>query len=434
MTIRIHRAKLLEAADELRSDEASPVEFAVRCCDRIDDVDEELRAFVPEPDRRDRLREEARHLLDRFPDPDDLPLLFGVPVGIKDIIHVDGFETRAGTALPPELFRGPEAACVERLREAGALVLGKTHTTEFAGMAPGPTRNPHDIEHTPGGSSSGSAAAVAAGCCPLALGTQTGGSVIRPAAFCGIVGLKPSFERIPRDGVLERSESADHVGTFTQDVAGAELAAAVLCDDWGEVPEPEGYPTIGIPEGGYLDRASEAAREALRAGTTRLEEAGCSVERITVPTFEEFDALDRRHRRLTAAEHALVHEEWFDDYRAFYRTRSAETIERGREVTVGELAEARASRLGLRAELEDLLEDHELDLWAAPASPGPAPATIATTGDPVMNRPWTHAGVPVVTLPAAESDEGLPLGIQFAAPFMDDENLLSWAKVLEDAL
>ena len=443
MAIRICRAKLAEVAADLQGGETSPAEYAEECCDRIDELDAELRSFLPEPNRHDRLREEAEALQDRFPDPENRPPLFGVPVGVKDIIHVEGFETRAGTALPPELFAGPEAACVERLCEAGALVLGKTYTTEFAGMSPAPTRNPHDLNHTPGGSSSGSAAAVAAGLCPLALGTQTGGSVIRPASFCGIVGLKPSFGRIPRDGVLERSESADHVGTFTQDVAGAEIAASVLCEDWGETTgsagpagpaDPDGFPTIGIPEGGYLDHATEEAQTAFRSGMKRLEEAGCSVERVTVPTFENFEALDRRHRRLTAGELALVHQEWFDEYRALYRTASAETIDRGREVTVGELAEGRASRLELRAELDDLMADHDLDLWAAPAAPGPAPASLGTTGDPVMNRPWTHAGLPVVTLPAKTTDDGLPIGIQFAAPFGADEKLLAWAGRIEGTL
>ena len=440
MTIRTYQAELAEAVADLRSGETTPSEYAEACCDRIDEVDDDLRSFLPESARRERLREQAQKLHDRFPDPDDRPPLFGVPVGVKDIIHVDGLATRAGTALPPELFAGPEATCVERLYEAGALVLGKTHTTEFAGGSPAPTRNPYNLEHTPGGSSSGSAAAVAAGLCPLALGTQTGGSVIRPASFCGIVGLKPSFGRIPRDGVLERSESADHVGTFTQDVSGAEIAVSMLCEDWGgtagssDPADSDGFPTIGIPEGSYLDDASEDVRNALQAGMDRLEKAGCSVERITVSTFEAFEALDRRHGKLTDGELALVHHEWFDEYRALYRTASAETIERGREVTVGELAEARASRFELRAELEDLMEDHDLDLWAAPAAPGPAPASLGTTGNPVMNRPWTHAGLPVVTLPAETTDGGLPIGIQFAAPFMADERLLAWAKVLEDEL
>lgn len=435
MPIQTHPAPVAEAAAEFRAGERDPVAYVDELCDRIEAVDDDLRAFVAEPGRRERLREAAAALPERFPDPGERPPLYGLPVGVKDIIHVEGLPTRAGTALPPDLFAGPEAACVTRLREAGALVAGKTVTTEFAGAAPGLTRNPHDLDHTPGGSSSGSAAGVAAGLCPLALGTQTGGSVIRPAAFCGVVGVKPSFGRVPRDGVIERSQSADHVGFFTQDLAGARVAASVLCDDWTtDPPEADGPPAVGVPEGAYLDNASPEALAAYEAGLDRLTDAGCRVERVTVPTFEEFEALDRRHRRLHTAELALVHEAWFDDYRAFYRTPMADRIESGREVTAGQLAESRASRLDLRAELTALLDDHDLDVWAAPAAPGPAPETIRDTGSAVMNRPWTHSGLPVVTLPAGEASNGLPLGMQFAARFMADERLLSLAVTLADAL
>lgn len=259
--------------------------------------------------------------------------------------------------------------------------------------------------------------------------------MIRPAAFCGVVGLKPSFERIPRDGVIERSESADHVGLFTQDVEGMRLAASVLCDDWsgGDAPGDD-RPTIGIPEGEYLDRASDVAREAFESQLARLERAGSTVREVTVPTFEAFEALDRRHKRLTEAELAFVHQAWFDEYRAFYRTPMTERIERGREVTTGQLAEARASRLELRAELEALCEDHDLDVWAAPAAPGPAPVSIRSTGDSVMNRPWTHSGLPAVTLPVGSAPNGLPLGLQLVGSFMADEELLTWAAVLAEEL
>ena len=169
-------------------------------------------------------------------------------MGVKDIIRVDGFPTRAGSRLPPHLFAGPQAACVTALRRAGALVLGKTVTTEFAGFEPGPTANPHRPGHTPGGSSSGSAAAVAAGYCPLALGTQTIGSVIRPAAFCGIVGFKPSLGRIATAGLVDFSPAVDTVGIFTQDLAGMGSVAAVLCGEWRRRTEAD-KPVLGVPLG-----------------------------------------------------------------------------------------------------------------------------------------------------------------------------------------
>ncbi|MFC7229752.1 amidase [Salinirubellus salinus] len=434
MPVRIHDAPLAPVAAELRATDRDVVRYVDDCCDRIDEAQPELHALVPEPSRRERLREAAAALRDETP-ADARPRLYGVPVGVKDIIHVDRLPTRAGSALPPELFAGPEATCVTRLREAGALVAGKTVTTEFAGGGPGLTRNPHALDHTPGGSSSGSAAGVAAGLFPLAIGTQTGGSVVRPAAYCGVVGMKPSLGRIPRDGILERSSSLDHVGMFTQDVAGMRLAAAVLCDDWAAGEEPVGeFPVVAVPGGTFLQRAGPAARTAFAAQRRRLAAAGCEVRRVAVPALEEVTGLARDHRRLHYGELALVHEPWFDDYRSFYRTPNAEAIAAGRDVTVGQLAASRARITQLRETFDDLLATHDADLWVTPAAPGPAPATIRTTGDPVMNRPWTYAGVPVVTVPAGQTPEGLPLGLQLAGPYMRDERLLKWAEVVADAL
>ena len=221
---------------------------------RIEDEDVGLRALVPEPDRAARI---ARELAAAPTGP-----LHGVPVGVKDLMHVDGLATTAGSRLPPAELAGPEAAAVSLLRAAGAVVLAKTVTTEFALFAPGPTRNPRNPGHTPGGSSSGSAAVVAAGFCPLALGTQTCGSVIRPAAYCGVVGYKPSYGRISTGGVLLVAESFDTVGLLAADLAWVERAAPVLCSWWRPVgPLPP--PVLARPDGPYLDQATEEARAVL---------------------------------------------------------------------------------------------------------------------------------------------------------------------------
>lgn len=209
-----------------------------RLCTRIDRIDPVIRAFVPEPGRYERLAVEAHTLAARG----GAGRLYGVPVGVKDVIHVAGLPTHAGSALPPGVLGGPEATLVTRVREAGALIAGKTVTAEFAVAAPGPTRNPRSLAHTPGGSSSGSAAAVAAGLVPLALGTQTIASVIRPAAYCGVVGFRPTYGRIPVDGVIAYAPSLDTPGFFTADVASARLAADVLVDGWrptGTPPAPD---------------------------------------------------------------------------------------------------------------------------------------------------------------------------------------------------
>ena len=198
----IHAALLNETAQMLRSGAMDLHDYIDSMCDRITAVDAQVWAFVTEPDRRGRLHRQADALLARYPLPAERPALFGVLAGVKDIFHVEEFITAAGSDVPPEEFAGEESEAVRALRAAGALIAGKTVTTEFAYFEPGPTRNPHNLAHTPGGSSSGSAAAVAAGLCALALGTQTIGSVIRPASFCGVVGFKPTLHRIPSRGIV----------------------------------------------------------------------------------------------------------------------------------------------------------------------------------------------------------------------------------------
>src|SRR5205807_802532 len=250
----ISPAPLAATAAALRSGQLDLLTYIDEVCNRIDAAEPLIHALLPEPGRRQRLLSEAEALQKRFPDPVSRPPLYGILLGVKDIFHVDGFPTRAGSQLPTELFAAPEAACVTLLRNAGALILGKTISAEFAWIEPGPTRNPYNLEHTPGGSSSGSAAAVAAGFCPLALGTQTIGSTIRPAAFCGIVGFKPTYGRISTDGLIKCAESVDTVGLFTQDVAGIALVASLLCEGWQavEISESTQLPGLGVPDGPYL--------------------------------------------------------------------------------------------------------------------------------------------------------------------------------------
>jgi Asp-tRNA(Asn)/Glu-tRNA(Gln) amidotransferase A subunit family amidase len=342
---------------------------------------------------------------------------------------VDGFVTRAGSQAPPELFAGPEAACVQQLRAAGALILGKTVTTEFAYFEPGPTRNPHNLAHTPGGSSSGSAAAVAAGLCTLALGTQTIGSVIRPAAFCGVVGFKPSLQRIATAGLVYFSRTIDHVGLFTQDVAGMEIAASVLCQEWRAQPRPDALPVLGAPDGPYLAQTEPAALEAFEEQLLLLQAAGCQVKRA--PALAGIEQLNLLHRRMIFAEFAQEHAGLYARHGDLYRPRTVEAIRTGQSVNAEELAAARAHCLQLRGELEAQMDAAGIDLWVCPAATGPAPEGLHATGDPNMNLPWTHAGLPAITLPAGRAENGLPLGLQLAARFGADEELLGWARLVE---
>ena len=415
----------------LRNGEAELIAHVQTVCDRIDAEDPLIQALLPEPARRQRLTRKAEALLARFPDPARRPSLFGLLVGVKDFFRVDGFPTKAGSKLPAALFEGAESKVVTLLKQNGALVAGKTVTTEFAYFQPGPTRNPRNPEHTPGGSSSGSAAGVAAGFFPLALGTQTIGSVIRPAAFCGIIGFKPSYDRIPTSEMLFFSKSVDHVGLFSQDVATMRLACSALCDSWEDSKgaPPQGLPALAVPDGPYLDEAEEAGRQHFEATLDRLAAEGFRIERI--PFFPDYADLNRSHRRLTAVEVAQVHKEWYREYSDRYSVHMHEIMRTGATISDEERDDIRADQLRLRHAMEEALLSAGADLWVAPAATGPAPLGIHATGNPIMNLPWTNAGVPALSIPTGETEDGLPLAVQFCAPFGADERLLAWGEAIE---
>jgi Asp-tRNA(Asn)/Glu-tRNA(Gln) amidotransferase A subunit family amidase len=389
-------------------------------------------AFIPEENHFDRLHRDADDLVLRHPDLIKRPLLFGVLVGVKDIFHVEGFTTQAGSRLPSEVLQGKEAESVTRLKDAGALIMGKTVTTEFAYFSPGPTRNPHNLEHTPGGSSSGSAAAVAAGFCHLALGTQTIGSIIRPAAFCGVVGVKPTYDRISREGVIPLSPSLDHVGYFVPDADAALNAGRVLYNDWDEPLPPLRKPRLGIPEGPYLQSASEEALVHFETVCKLMQNAGYELQRI--PILLDFAEIRARHDVIMSAEAAQVHADWFGNYGNLYSEKFTELIRRGQQITHDQLQDALSAREDFRAELRRAFLDHNIDLWIAPSTVGPAPKGLESTGDPVMDLPWTQAGLPVINLPAGKSEKGLPLGLQAVGNWYKDESLLFWATELEVVL
>ena len=391
-----------------------------------------IEAFLPEAGRFDRLRRQASELAARYPTAESRPALYGIPVGVKDIFHVDGLPTKAGSQLPQDHLSGPQADSVTRLKQAGALVLGKTVTTEFAYFAPGPTRNPNNIDHTPGGSSSGSAAAVSAGLCPLALGTQTVGSVVRPAAFCGSVGFKPTSGRISTGGVIPLSLTLDHVGFFNQDVAGAALNASVLCQGWQTGGTQTERPVLGVPAGPYLEKTSAEGLKHFQATRAKLEDAGFEVRAVEV--MPNFDEIVTWHMDLTAAEASAFHEDWFGEFGDRYHPKTRALIERGHQVTPEQIRVYRAGRNQLRRDLEIPMAEHKIALWISPAAIGAAPAGLDSTGDPVMNLPWTYAGFPALTLPTGLAENGLPLGLQLVAGWNKDEQLLAWAGQIAEAV
>jgi Asp-tRNA(Asn)/Glu-tRNA(Gln) amidotransferase A subunit family amidase len=403
---------------------------AAATCDRIEAVDADLRAFVPEPGRRARLTAEARERATRWPTASARPVLYGIPVGIKDVFRVDGLPTTAGSGLPPDVLAGEEAEAVRRLRAAGALIAGKTVTAEFAMFVPGPTGNPRARGHTPGGSSSGSAAAVAAGLVPLALGTQTIASVIRPAAYCGVAGFRSTRGRIPADGVIPFAPSLDVVGCFAAAAAGLASAAAVLCDEW-RLGARRSQPVLGIPAGPYLERASRLALAAFSRPVAALSAAGYVVREV--PALTDMDDVERLLAVISRYEAAQVHAQWFARYGDLYRPGTAALIRQGQAIAAGDYTRALAGTEALSRRLAAVAADAGIDAWLTPAATGPAPSGLDSTGDPVMSMPWSLAGLPAIALPAGLAD-GLPVGVQVVAAAGADEILLHWAAGLESAL
>ena len=422
------REPLAERIRSLVTGDCSPSEYTALLEERWETHESTIKSFVPPaPDWTELSETMAGRLAVERP-----PALAGIPVGIKDIIHVDGVATRAGSSLPPAAISGPQAAVVTALEDAGAVILGKTATTEGAYFDPASTRNPHDPSRTPGGSSSGSAAAVAAGLCPLSIGSQTVGSIVRPAAFCGVVGVKPSAGRIPMDGVLPLAPSADHLGLFTQDVSGARIATAALCQDWRSGYRADREPMIGAVEGPYLAQATQTGIRHFEEQITTLEDAGFAVRRID--PFHDITTINQHHDRLVAAEAALSHAELFDRFGDCYGSELTDLIESGQQLSVKTLGKARASMATLRHRLEAENCLGELDVLVSPAAPGPAPKGIQSTGDPVMNLPWTHAGLPAITVPAGETDDGLPIGLQCVGSLFEDEWLFDWVEDIDGVL
>ena len=421
---------LLSLARGLENGSDSPQECVDRALERMESVDDTVASFLEEPDRRSRLGATVtalEHSRERAH-----KALHGVPVGVKDLFRADGLPTRAGSRLPAEVFAGEQAESVNRLVDAGAIVLGKTVTTEFAYFEPGPTANPWNPAHTPGGSSSGSAAAVAAGIVPLALGTQTIGSVSRPASFCGVVGFKPTTGRIPADGVVPFSPTVDHVGTFTANVGSARYAARILCDGWK--PESEGHfdrgrSVLAVVSDAYTSQSEDYARQAVDRVAETLGSQGYEVQRVELfPDIEEINAL---HNDLIAAEFAHVHADWYEKYGELYSAKSRELFEKGRRITASRAEEARERIVALRSRVECDMDRLGVDLYLSPSTVGEAPEGLHATGSPIMNLPWTFTGLPTVSLPAGLGPRGLPLGVQMAAHSGTDEALLGAADDIE---
>lgn len=357
--------------------------------------------------------------------------LHGIPVGIKDVIDTFDMPTQMGSAIYDGYRPQGDAACVAQLRAAGAVILGKTVTCEFAGMEPNKTRNPRNPGHTPGGSSSGSAAAVADFMVPVAFGTQTGGSILRPSSFCGAVGYKPGYGTISRTGLKFAAESLDTIGPIARSVEDVALVTDVLAGRAPKAPSWSGAPPrVGLCRTPFWDTAAAETVAAIEDSVKRLAAAGATIRDVATPA--EFDGLGAARDLFNEYERARAHAHDYRVARDRLSVRLRETIERGMAVPWERYAEAQRLAQACRARLGELFAG--CDVLLAPCVVGEAPRGLAQTGDPKMQGFWTILHTPTITLPTHKGPNDMPVGIQLVGPAMGDRLLLDAACWVWDRL
>ena len=426
-----------EAAEQIRGGYFSSEDLVSACLEQIERLEDQVGAWTYlDPEyalQQARAADMARQ------EGQPLGTLHGVPVGIKDIIDTKDMPTEDGTVLHRGRQPQQDATIVARLREAGAIILGKTVTTELAVFSPGKTRNPHNLDHTPGGSSSGSAAAVACGMIPLAVGTQTNGSMIRPASFCGVYGYKPTFGYISRHQVLPQSRPLDQVGVYGRSLEDVALIAETLIGYDANDPdsimqsrrelvhtqaeEPPVKPRLAFIRTPVWDQADQFTRSSFEELVDELGESAAEV-----PLPEIFDDAHEHHRRIMEADLARS---FATEYRDGYDKLSEilkEMIERGQKVLAVDYNNAVSAQDIYYNSFDKVFEWH--DAIVTPATVGEAPAGLDSTGSPMFCTIWTLCGMPALSLPLLQGENGLPLGVQLVGPRGDDARLLRTARWL----
>jgi Asp-tRNA(Asn)/Glu-tRNA(Gln) amidotransferase A subunit family amidase len=432
MAPSFHELTALGVVEALRAGEFTVSDYVRGLISRIHEKDPQIEAwayFDPA------LALAQASALDRRTDGADLPLA-GVAVGVKDIIDTKDMPTENGTALDAGRRPSADAEAVRLLREAGAIIMGKTVTTELAFLHPSKTRNPHHGDHTPGGSSSGSAAAVASGMVPVALGTQTNGSVIRPASFCGVYAIKPTHDLVPRKGVLEEAGTFDTVGIFARSLDDLAVATAILAGGAAGRDGSRGFlEAVRTPKTGARfafvktpawPLAEDTAKQEIGKAVAAL---GTACDEVTLPAL--FDRAAEFHRTIMLAEIALNFGPYYERGKDRLSPPMREAIELGRAVRGVDYAEALRAREALHGELSELTGAYDAIL-TLPAA-GPAPKGLHTTGNPVFCTLWTYLGVPALNLPLLTIN-GLPLGIQVVGRRFGEGALFAAAARLEKEL
>lgn len=437
-----YQLTIAEAAAEIRRGSLSPIELTKSLLARSREVDPRLDVWVTLNEDA-ALDAAARSTEALVQGPPSSPL-HGIPFGVKDIFYTKGVETTGGSKVYAGFVPQYDATCVTLLKRARGVMLGKTVTTEFAMFEPPPTKNPWNAERTPGGSSSGSAAGTAARMFPMALGSQTAGSVLRPAAYNGVVGVKPTFGLISRYGVMPVAWSLDTMGYFTRTVEDAEIVLDALAwhdpnDDvslapsatgYSKSPKPTSRPRIGFIRQYFSNASTSEVRHHTNSVLARFAAEGADVEEARIPIID-MEAAREAHVIVQSAEAAHVHDRDFTARREDYMPSTRSVIMRGRGISSFEYISAQELRRDLRRELLKIVE--QFDVVVTPSAPAPAPDTT-TTGDPACQWPWTTAGFPTISIPSGLSVDGMPLGVQLAAAPLNEATMFSVARWCETVL
>lgn len=408
---------LTEAAKALKTKEITATDYMDSLLERIQKTEPQIHAWVTiEPEKT---RRAAVKATDKKPHN----IIHGVPIGVKDIYSTAGTRTTMGSPIYRDHIPDKDAAMVQKIKEKGAIVLGKTETTEFALHDPAPTTNPWNIYHTPGGSSSGSAAAVATGMCPAAFGSQTGGSVIRPASYCGIVGVKPTYDLLSREGVYPLAWSLDHIGYMTRTVEDAHHMLAALTDKETPWSVPEKPPRIGVLRGYFKENAQETVWKGYEETITKLWGEGAEMIEVDLP--ESFELVPDVHRVIMAVEVAAVHEDQIrtrkDEYGEYIRG----FIMSGLLVPATAYLRAQRLRGTIIEDMKKLIDQY--DCVVCPSTTDTAPEGLEWTGSPAFNAPWSLTGFPSITVPSGLAPNGLPLGLQLVGTPLSEWKLLGIA-------
>ena len=420
----LHELTAAEAASAIAGRQLTSEELVAACLARIREREETIGAWTfLDPEKA---LEEARSR-DRNP---VLGSLHGVPVGVKDIIDTFDMPTAYGSPIYAGHQPAWDASCVALVRGAGAVVLGKTVSTEFAMFTPGKTTNPHNPGHTPGGSSSGSAAAVAEAMVPLAFGSQTAGSVIRPASFCGVAGYKATHGEFSLGGIKPLAQSLDTLGGFARSVEDLVLLRAVLINGSSALSVPEHPPRVGVCRTPQWPHAEPATRNALETAASCLADTGASVEEVSLPPG--FDGLVEAQTNILAFEGARSFRDELLRHSELLSAKFIEIFEPGLEMPYVTYAAAVALAEECRRLLDGVFADH--DVLMVPSAPGEAPEGLQATGDPIFNRMWTLLHVPAVSLPVNTGPDGLPVGVQVIGPIGCDDQLLAMAAWMESRI